>query len=41
MLVNKTTTKRDIKMPGNHWTWDDFYKICQKVTKDTDGDATV
>ena len=26
-------------MPGNHWTWDDFYKICQKVTKDTDGDG--
>ena len=26
-------------MPGNHWTWNDFYTICQKVTKDTDGDG--
>lgn len=40
MLVNKTLLKKEhIKMPGNHWTWDDFYKICQKVTKDTDGDG--
>ena len=37
MLVNKTLLKKEhIKMPGNHWTWDDFYKICQKVTKDTE-----
>jgi|GEM_PF-51569 len=40
MLVNKTLLKKEhIKMPGNHWTWDDFYEICQKVTKDTDGDG--
>lgn len=28
-------------MPENQWTWDDFYKICQKVTKDTDGDGRI
>ena len=31
MLVNKTLLKKEhIKMPDNNWTWDDFYKICQK-----------
>ena len=39
MLVNKTLLKKEhIKMPGNHWTWDDFYNICENVTKDIDGD---
>lgn len=31
--------KEHIKMPDNNWTWDDFYKICKKVTKDTNGDG--
>ena len=40
MLVNKTLLQKEhIKMPDNNWTWDDFYKICKKVTKDTNGDG--
>lgn len=40
MLVNKTLLKKEqIKMPQSNWNWDDFYKICQKLTKDTDGDG--
>ena len=40
MLVNKTLLKKEhIKMPQNDWTWNDFYKICKKLTKDTDGDG--
>lgn len=42
MFVNKTLLQKEgIKMPENQWTWDDFYKICQKVTKDTDGDGRI
>ena len=42
MFVNKTLLQEEgIKMPGNQWTWDDFYEICQKVTKDTDGDGRI
>ena len=26
-------------MPQDDWTWDDFIAICQKVTRDTDGDG--
>ena len=33
MFVNKTLLERNgISMPGNDWTWDDFYDICQRVT---------
>lgn len=40
MFVNKTLLEREgIKVPKGRWTWDDFYKICKKVTKDTDGDG--
>lgn len=40
MFVNKSLLKKEgIAMPDNQWTWDDFYKICKKVTKDTDGDG--
>lgn len=40
MFVNKTLlNKEGIEMPKNDWTWDDFYSICQKVSKDTDGDG--
>lgn len=42
MFVNKTLLKKErIKVPGDHWTWGDFYKICEKVTKDTDGDGKI
>ena len=40
MLVNKTLLKKnDIVLPDNSWTWDDFYDICKKITKDIDGDG--
>lgn len=40
MFVNKTILdKEGIPMPDNDWTWEEFYDICQAVTKDTDGDG--
>ena len=40
MFVNKTLLRQEgISMPDNQWTWNDFYKICKKVTKDTNGDG--
>lgn len=42
MFVNKTLlAKEGIKMPTNAWTWQQFLEICQKVTKDTDGDGVL
>lgn len=42
MFVNKTLlTKEGISVPKGDWTWDDFYRICQKVTKDVDGDGKI
>lgn len=42
MFVNKTLLeKENIEMPKNDWTWNDFYEICKKVTKDTDGDGKI
>lgn len=42
MFVNKTLLeKEDIPIPNNNWTWDDLYKICEKVTKDTDNDGVI
>ena len=33
MFVNKTLLESNgIDMPGNDWTWEDFYDICQQVT---------
>ena len=33
MFVNKTLLETNgIAMPDNHWTWEDFYSICQQVT---------
>lgn len=33
MFVNKTLLEEHgIAMPGNDWTWDDFYRICAQVT---------
>lgn len=40
MFVNKTLlTKEGIKMPDQDWTWEEMYRICEKVTKDFDGDG--
>ena len=42
MFVNKSILDReDIAMPEKDWTWNDFYEICSKVTKDTDGDGEI
>lgn len=42
MFVNKTILdKEGINMPDDEWTWDEFYEICRKVTKDTDGNGTI
>lgn len=40
MFVNKTLLEREgIEMPSDDWTWQDFYDICARVTKDTNGDG--
>lgn len=42
MFVNKTLLKKEgIEIPHNNWTLDDFYKICQSVTKDSNGDGMI
>lgn len=42
MFVNKSILdKEGIEVPDEEWTWDDFYSICENVTKDTDGNGTV
>lgn len=42
MFVNKTILKNEgIDMPKKDWTWEDFYRLCQNVTKDTDQDGTI
>ena len=42
MFVNKSILEREgLAMPGDHWTWDDFYRICSEVTKDTDGNGAI
>ncbi|MCO7153832.1 extracellular solute-binding protein [Anaerobutyricum hallii] len=40
MLVNETLLKKNnISLPDNRWTWNDFYNICKKITKDTNDDG--
>lgn len=42
MFVNKTLLQKEgIKVPDNDWTWDDFYRICEKMAKDSDGDGQI
>lgn len=42
MFVNKTLLAREgVPIPKGNWTWNDFYEICKKVTRDTDGDGQV
>lgn len=42
MFVNKSILQQEgLAMPGNQWTWEDFYNICRDVTKDTDGNGTI
>lgn len=40
MFVNKTILEQEgIDMPLGDWTFDELYRICQRVTKDSDGDG--
>lgn len=40
MFVNKSLLqKEDIPIPNNDWTWDDFYDICKRITRDTNEDG--
>lgn len=40
MFVNKTLlAQQNLPLPANNWSWKDFHDICQKVTKDTNGDG--
>ena len=40
MCVNMDLLKKEgITLPSQNWTFQDFYKICRKVTKDTDGNG--
>lgn len=42
MFVNKTLLEKEgISMPKNDWTLNDFYDICKKVTKDSNGDGVI
>lgn len=42
IFVNKTLLNREgLTIQDQDWTWDEFYRICELVTKDTDGDGTL
>lgn len=42
MFINKTLLEQEgIEIPDNDWTLEDFYEICEKVTKDSDGDGVI
>jgi len=42
MFINKTLLQKEgIEIPDNDWTLEDFYEICEKVTKDSNGDGVI
>jgi multiple sugar transport system substrate-binding protein len=42
MFVNKTILDREkIELPDRNWTWDDFYAICRRATRDTHGTGVI
>ena len=42
MFVNKSILDQEgLELPGDDWTWETFYDICQSVTKDIDGNGTL
>ncbi|MDD4370045.1 MAG: sugar ABC transporter substrate-binding protein [Anaerostipes sp.] len=42
MFINKTLLKKEgIQIPKGDWSWNEFYGICKKVTKDTNGDGLI
>lgn len=40
-INNDLLEKEGIALPTSGWTVEDFYKICKKLTKDTDGDGVI
>ncbi|WP_414079437.1 ABC transporter substrate-binding protein [Streptococcus suis] len=40
-INNDLLEKEGIALPQSGWTLADFYRICQQVTKDTDGDGVI
>ena len=42
MFINKTLLQKEhIRIPDNDWTWDEFYSLCEQLTRDTDGTASL
>lgn len=42
MFVNQTLLKKEgIHLPHDHWSINDFYRICQQVTKDKNHDGQI
>jgi len=42
MCVNKDLLEKEgVSIPDSNWTLEDLYAICQKVTKDTNGDGLI
>lgn len=42
MFVNKSIMdKEGLEIPNEDWSWEDFYRICEKVTKDTDKNGVI
>lgn len=42
LFVNKTLMKKEgISIDKDEWTWDKFYEVCKKVTKDTNQDGII
>lgn len=42
MFVNKSILDREgLSVPAEDWTWDEFYEICESVTKDTTGNGAL
>ena len=42
MFINKTLLQKEhIRIPDNDWTWDEFYGLCEQLTRDTDGDGII
>ncbi len=42
MFINKTLLQKEhIRIPDDNWTWDEFYSLCEQLTRDTDGDGII
>lgn len=42
MFVNKTLLRQEgFAVPQSDWTWEHLERICERVTKDTDGDGKI